>query len=131
MRNLKLEKNLTGNEKWPVLLSVFIKGIPGQADVSADNSEEENEKLIQSWKNVAVFRATAEKPVKFYAGFSNYAAVCYLEYEFETDMDFAMRIGPTDNRYLVLPKDLNDEIKLELIEVTTEDDPKYKDIVLI
>ena len=126
-----MEKNFIGNEAWPVIPSIFVKGIPGQADVSADNTAEENEKIIQSWKNVVVLKVASDKPVKFYLGFSNYAAVSYLKYEFETDMEFAMRIGPTDNRYLAIPKNLDDEIKLELVEITTEDDPKYKDIVLV
>jgi hypothetical protein len=46
MRNLKLEKKLTGNDAWPELPSVFVKGIKGEVDVSSSNSKEENEKII-------------------------------------------------------------------------------------
>jgi hypothetical protein len=78
-----------------------------------------------------VLRATAEKPTDFFLGFANYAAVSYLEYEFETDMEFAMRIGPTDNRFFVMPKNHGDRLKLELVEITTEGDEKYGDLILV
>ncbi len=131
MRNFKLEKKLTGNAPWPELPSVFVKGIADERDVSADNTEEENEKIIQSWKNVAVMRASAGKPTKFFIGFANYAAVSYLEYELETDMEFATRIGPTDNRFFVMPRSHGEGLKLELVEITTEDDEKYENLILV
>ncbi|EKE19565.1 MAG: hypothetical protein ACD_8C00138G0008 [uncultured bacterium] len=131
MKNYKLEHNLIGEENWPSLPSIFVGGIAGQEDVSADNAGDENEKIVQSWKNVVILKATSEKPTEFYVGFSNYAIVCYLKHEFVTDVMYAMRISPTDNRYFVLPKNIEDKILLEMVEVTTVDDEKYKDLILI
>ncbi len=131
MINYKIKNSLTGEESWPGVSSVFVKGISGQTEVADKKLEEKNEKVIQSWKNIAVMRATGEKETEFYIGFYNMEIMQYLHYEFRTNLDFAMRIGPGDVRFFILPKNLDKKIDLELIEITSEDDKKYKDLVLI
>ena len=131
MINYKLEHNLTGGKNWPRISTVFIKGIPSEPDISSEKSEEENEKIIQSWKNVAVIRATSENPTEIYLGYYNHDSIVYLKHEFTTNLDYAMRIGTGDVNLFVFPKDLETEIKVEMIEQTTEDDPKYSNLMVI
>ena len=131
MINYKLEHNLTGGKNWPRIKTVFIKGIPGEPDVSSEKSEEENEKIIQSWKNVAVIRATSENPTEIYLDYYNHDSIVYLKHEFKTNLDYAMRIGTGDVNLFVFPKDLKTEVQVELIEQTTEDDPKYSNLMVI
>lgn len=131
MINYKLEKNLVGGINWPRVSMVSVQGIPVEPRLISSNTEEENEKIIQSWKNVVVLRATSEKPTEFYLGFYNRDDVAYLKHEFKTNLDFALRIGSDDINFFVFPKDLTANIKLKIVEQTKEDDPKYPDLILI
>ena len=131
MKNFKLEKNLTGDENWPSISFVSVKGIPGQNSVSEIEDSSEREKIIQTWNNIAVLKATSEQPTEFFLGFLKANRCQYLKHEFTTDMEFGMRIGPEDVNFFVFPKDLNSLIKLEFVEQTTEDNPKYPDLILI
>ena len=94
-------------------------------------SEEYNEAVIQSWENVAVLRALAPRPTKFFLGFAIENSVQYLKHEFETDLKFAVRLGPIDTNFFVLPRHMEDKILLEVVEITKVDDDKYKDLLLI
>ncbi len=133
MQNFK--KGLTSDEVWsfweePAV--VTIKGDPAAAKVHPDiNDKEAQEKIIQSWNKIVVLRATSDKPVKFWAGFYDMGLMLYLKHDFETGSLFAMRNGPYDLKIFALSKDLVSKIKLEIVEFTTENDPKYKDVLLI
>lgn len=131
MINFTKDKNLLNEDKWPKVASVFVKGIPAEKDYNSGNSEEEKIEISQSWKNVAVLRATSDKQLEFYVGYSNMDNIIYLEYEFTSNLDFGMRIGGNDARFFVFPKDLSQKIKLKLVELTTEDNPVYADLILI
>ena len=131
MINYKLTHNLIGAENWPRIATVFIKGVPNETNVSSNKLEEENEKIIQSWKNVVVLRATSKKPTEIYIGFYNQAIASFLKHEFKTNLDYAMRIGPGDINFFVFPKNLTTKINLEIIEQTTDDNPKYSNLILI
>lgn len=127
MINYKLENNLIGDENWPRFSGVFVKGISGETEKDVDN----NESIIQSWKNVVIMRASSESLIKFYIGYYNQKEISYLRHEFETDLTFAMRVSSEDMNFFVIPTDLKNEIKLELIEVTVEDNIKYDNVILI
>lgn len=129
MINYKKVKNLSATEKWPKIASVFIKGIPGETDTTTDVPQKQD--LSQTWSSVAVFKATSNEPTKFYVGFTNLGIIKYLEYEFTTNLEFGMRIGGGDVRVFVLPKDLTKKLKLKMVEITKEDDPKYRELILI
>lgn len=131
MRNFKLEKNLTGDSYWPNISFVSVKGISGQESAAGIEDSSEREKIIQTWNNIAVMKATSEKPTEFFLGFFKDKKCQYLKHEFTTDMEFGMRIGSEDVNFFVFPKDLNTPIKLEIIEQTKENDPKYSDLILI
>lgn len=131
MKNFKLENNLIGAENWPQIASVFVRGNRKAMRLDHTKSEEYNEAVIQSWEKVAVLRALAPKPTKFFLGFAIKNSVQYLKHEFETDLKFAVRLGPLDVNYFALPKDLDDKIILEIVEITNENDEKYKDLILI
>lgn len=126
-----MEKGLSGDEKWPNISFVSIRGIPNQKSVSEIKDDSEQEPIIQTWNNIAVMKATSEKPIKFYIGFLKNNRSQYLKHEFTTDMEFGMRAGPEDVNFLVLPVNLEDKINLELIELTIETDPKYPDLILV
>ena len=127
MRNYKLEKKLTGDDKWPRVASIFVEGIEEETQLKSRDDEQ----TIQSWKNVAVMKAKSSAPVKFYIGFCKSNEIVYLDYEFETNLTFAMRIGPEDVNFFVLPKNLKNKVSLELVDITTENDEKHKDTILI
>ena len=131
MINFKLEQNLTGDENWPNISFVHIKGISGQDSVLEIKDSSEREKIIQTWNNIAVMKATSDKPTKFYIGFLKSNRSQYLKHEFTTDMEFGMRVGPEDVNFLVLPVNSEDKVNLELIEQAAETDPKYPDLILI
>ncbi|EKE18474.1 MAG: hypothetical protein ACD_9C00323G0001 [uncultured bacterium] len=78
----------------------------------------------------------APKPTKFCIGFTDKFVTKYLKHEFETrppagGLKFAMRVGPKNFQILALPKNIEDKILLEAVEYTTENDEKYKDLILI
>ncbi|EKE28847.1 MAG: hypothetical protein ACD_3C00003G0001 [uncultured bacterium (gcode 4)] len=131
MQNIKIIKNLIWESFWPHITSVLVKWIPEEKEIPSDLSTEEKEEIIQSWDNIAVLRVKCNNPVKFYFGFSNLSVIQYLKYEFSTDMEFWVRVGPDDIRFFVFPVDLESEISLELIEITNENNDKYKDLILI
>ena len=99
--------------------------------LNPEKSEEYNEAVVQSWEKVVVLHAMAPKPTKFHFGFSTKNSVQYLKHEFETDLKFAVRLGPSDINFIALPKNIEDKILLEVVEITTENDNKYKDLILI
>jgi hypothetical protein len=131
MRNYKIERNLGGDEYWPDISFISVKGVLEQKSASKINDSFEREKIIQTWDNVAVMKATSDKPTKFLIAFLKDNKSRYFKQEFTTDMEFGMRIGPEDVNFMALPLNLEDKINLELIEITTEADPKYPDLILI
>lgn len=131
MINYKVKHNLTGSENWPNFSTVFVEGNPEAQDVSSAESSEEKERIIQSWDNIAVLKATAEKPTDFYFGFYNQAVISYLKHEFTTDLEFGVRIGSEDINFFVIPKEWGSPMELELVEKTKEDDPKYEDLIVV
>ena len=131
MRNLKLEHNLIGDENWPEIAGVYGAGNKKALPLNPDKDEEYNEAVIASWEKVVVLHAMAPKPTKFHIGFTDKFATKFLKYEFVTDLKFAMRVGPRNFQVLALPKNIEDKILLELVEITTVNDEKYKDLILI
>lgn len=131
MKNFKLEHNLIGDENWPEVASVYVAGNKKAIPLNPEKDEEFNEAVIQSWEKVVVLHAMSPKPTKFHFGFSTKNSVQYLKYDFETDLKFAVRLGPNDINFLALPKNIEDKILLEVVEITTVDDEKYKDLILI
>ena len=131
MINYKQKHNLIDVKNWPNLPTVFVKGVSDEPTVSSDNNDEENEKIIQSWKNVAVLRATSEQPTTFHFGFYNQAHIGYLRHDLKTNLDFGVKIGPGDVNFFIFPIDLQTPIKLEMIKQTAKNDSKYTDLILI
>lgn len=131
MIKYKIDKNLVGSKNWPKIPSIYVAGIKGEHKITPAMSEEEKEKVIRTWPNVVVMRATSKELASFYLGFSNLGIISYMKHEFKTDMSFAMRVGPDPIRFFVLPLDLSKQIKLEKIDITNEDDPTYNDTILI
>lgn len=131
MRNFKLEHNLIGAENWPEVASVYVAGDKKALPINPEKDEEYNEAVIQSWEKVVVLHAMAPKPTKFHIGFMDKFATKFLKHDFMTDLKFAMRIGPKNFQVLALPKNIEDKILLEMVEITTVNDEKYKDLILI
>ncbi|EKE18873.1 MAG: hypothetical protein ACD_9C00208G0005 [uncultured bacterium] len=131
MINFKLENNLIGDENWPEISSVYVAGNKKAMPLNPEKDEEYNEAVIQSWDKIVVLHAMSSKPTKFYIGFTDKFVTKYLKHEFLTDVKFAMRVGPKNFQILALPKNIEDKILLEVVEYTTENDAKYKDLILI
>src|SRR3989344_5335320 len=103
-------------KRWSSIATVFVRGVAGQKERVAQNSQKENGRIVASWKNVAVLRATSDHPVMFFAGYYNTEGISFLRYELTSNLDFGMRIGPGDVNFFVFPKDLTSPLQLELIE---------------
>ncbi len=131
MKNFKLEHNLIGDENWPAIASVYVAGNKRALPINPEKDEEYNESVIESWERVVVIHAMAPKPTKFHVGFTDKFATKFLKHEFVTDLKFAMRVGPKNFQVLALPKNIEDRIILEIVEITTVDDEKYKELILI
>ena len=134
MINYKMEHGLQDWSNWHEISSVHIDGDPNAQKFILENTAKnafENEKVIQSWKKAAVLKATSQEPTSFYIGFYDMKMNLFLKHELKTDLTFAMRIGPYPFRYYAIPTNLETQIKLELLEISTEDDPKYKDLILL
>lgn len=131
VKNFKLEHNLIGEENWPEIASVYVAGNKKALLINPEKDEEYNEAVIESWEKVVVLHAMAPKPTKFHIGFTDKFATKFLKHEFVTDLKFGMRIGPKNFQVLALPKNIDDKILLEIVEFTTIDDEKYKDLILI
>ncbi len=131
MKNFKLEHNLVGAENWPEIASVYVAGNKKAMALNPEKDEEYNEAVIQSWDKIVVLHAMAPKPTKFHIGFTDKFVTKYSKHDFETDLKFAMRVGPKNFQILALPKNIEDKILLEAVEYTTENDERYKDLILI
>ncbi len=131
MKNFKLENNLIDVENWPKIASVFLRGNRKAVHLDSLKSQEYNEAVMESWEKEAVLRALAPEKIKFHFGFATKNSVQYFKPEFETDFKFAVRLGPSDINFFALSKNFEDKILLEVIEITTIDDEKYKDLTLI
>ncbi len=131
MRNFKLENNLIGKVNWPEIASVYVAGNKKAMPLNPEKDEEYNEVVIQSWDRIVVLHAMSPKPTKFHIGFTDKMVTKYLKYDFVTDLKFAMRVGPRNFQILALPKNIEDTLLLEVVEITTIDDKKYEDLILI
>jgi hypothetical protein len=131
MKNFKLENNLMGEESWPEIASVYVAGNKKAMPTNPEKDFEYNEAIAESWEKIVVLHAMSPKPTKFHIGFTDKFATKFLKHEFVTDLKFAMRVGPRNFQVLALPKKIEDKILLEMVEVTTVDDEKYKDLILI
>lgn len=131
MKNLEPENSFAQEENWGKFASVLIKGDKKKMSLNSEKSEEYNEAVFLSWENVVVLRVLAPKPTKFYIGLATRKKIRYLRQRLETDMKFAMRIGPKDFKVFVFPEDIEKKILLEVVEYTKVDDKNYKDLILI
>lgn len=121
MRDMKAEKGLGGDSNWPHISFVSVPGVKGTGGV------------IGEWHTIAVLEA---QPLhfdtgSFQIGFKNGHNAQRLRWFIETfDGKFGMRIGSEDVEFFAIPFLHDREILLRLVEVTTEDDPKYADLPL-
>ena len=129
MKDMKKDKNLIGPENWPKIPIVEIKGVKEAKKLDSKMSMEEGEKVLKSWEDIAVLKASPDIP--FYVGFIAGNHSQFLKYDTETAGGmFGMRVGPEDVKFFILPKDLKTEMNLELVEMTAIDNPKYQDLPL-
>lgn len=130
MRNIKIEKTLIGSDWWKSTSTVEAQGDPNAAVLPKGLNQEEKEKMIQSWKSIAILEVNP-KNVPFYIGFKNGSYLAILKCPIETENGrFGMRIGRSDVEFFVIDKNLEKEIKLNLVEIATESDMKYQELPL-
>src|SRR3990172_637726 len=129
MKDMKKEKNLIDKKHWPKIPIVKVEGIKGAKKLASGLSMEEGKKIVVSWKDIAVLKVFPK--TSFYLGFIVGTHCQFLKYDTETENGmFGMRIGDEDVFFFVLQKNLVTEMKLELVEMTKLDNPKYKDLPL-
>lgn len=131
MRNFKLEHNLIGDEKWTEFASAYVAGNKKALPLNPGKDEDYNEAVIESWEKIVVLHAMAPKQTKFHIGFTDKFTTKFLKHDFVTDLKFGMRVGPKNFQVLALPKNIEDKILLEVIEVTTINDEKYESLILL
>lgn len=131
MKNLRTEDNLAHAENWEKIASVLVKGDKKRMPLNPEKSEEYNEAIFSSWENAVVLRVLAPKPTKFHIAFATRKGIKYLPQELETDLKFAVRIGPKDFKVFIIPDDIRKKILFEVVEHTKVSDEKYKDLILL
>lgn len=129
MKNIKLEQQLDGDEHWPFMATVRVPGNKSAAPIPADATQPETEAIIQSWESVAVLRVKATSEVYF--GFLIDDHMQYLNVPVQVrDGRFGVHVGDSDVIFFVFEKDMHSRPTLELVEVTTLDDPNYPNLPL-
>lgn len=130
MRNIKLEKNLIGPEWWPHIPVVEVEVDIKAKKLDLNLSVEEKEKILQGWEKVAVLKVEP-KEASFKVGFIVENHIQILNSNVETsDGRFGMRLGSEKVKFIVVPNDLNKELKMALTNITDEKDEEYKDLPL-
>jgi hypothetical protein len=130
MKNLKIAKGFVGHEFWPGVAFVDVEGRPSAEKFPRDETEQQMENVIQSWNEIVILRASPTVPFKF--GYTQGNAFHYLKEIIEVDSEgrFGVRIGDGKVRFFVLPTTLDQDMKLEIVEITKETDPKYPELPL-
>jgi hypothetical protein len=131
MKNLEPENNLAQEESWEKIASVLVKGDKQKMSLNSEKSEDYNQTVFSSWENVVVLHVMAPKKTKFHIAMTTRKKVRYLPQELETDMKFAMRIGPKDFKVFIIPDDIRKKVLLEVVEYTKVNNEKYKDLILL
>ncbi len=132
MKLRKIELKLEGDQFWPRLPIVHVRGSEGAGAIPRDASDVEAEDVIKSWHEAAILRVTPADG-RALIGFWKDAEHCqYLNVPVETTEDglFAMRLGPTSTDFFIVPEDHKTNYMLELVEICSVDDPKYGEVAL-
>jgi hypothetical protein len=132
MKLEKIEQSLEGDQYWPKIPIVHVEGDKNADPIPLGATQEEGEKVIRSWDRAAVLRV-APADGKALIGFWTSAEHCqYLNVPIKTTENgtFAMRIGDKPVDFFIVPQNHNTSYRLELIEETHTNDPKYKDVPL-
>lgn len=129
MRNIKLDQQLTSDEYWPTIPTVKVSGSPTAAQIPEGMQQPETEKIIQSWRDIAVLQTTPG--VEIFFGFIINGHVELLNVPIETqEGKFGVHLGHDDITFFVLPKDLRSLLTLQLVEVTHIDNMQYSQLPL-
>ena len=129
MQNKKLE--VAGAEHWPVIDVVHLEADPNSPTLPNDRTPDE-EKCIQStWNRVAVFEVVPAT-IPFHIGFMREDGANHILKELITTEHgkFGMRLAPYAATVFVIANDMETELSLALITITTADDPKYDELPL-
>ncbi|MEK7649995.1 MAG: hypothetical protein AAB367_03520 [Patescibacteria group bacterium] len=130
MKNTKLEKKLLGREWWKGSKVLSVAGVLGAPMFSSNMTDEEKEKIIQSWNTIAVIEANP-KNIPFHIGFIREDDIWILKYPLETlDGKFGMRVGQNDLKLFGIHISVEEAIQLSLVEVVDEKDPRYSELPL-
>jgi hypothetical protein len=132
MRNVKVENHWNGDEYWTKVGHVTVTGDQAAAVIQQGASQQEAEKVIQDWQKVAVLKASPSDGVMVGFITPGHTHVSFLNEPIEPDGEgrFGMHLGDSDVTFFLLSKDPKTNTKLELVEVTTKDDPKYESLPL-
>lgn len=131
MQDVKQQLGLGGDHNWPHMPIVKIQGDPSARTWKTGAQGG----VIESWHTVAVLRVVSRYNERFKVGFKNGNNMQNLNHIIESkNGPFGMRIGDGDVEFFVIPDDAwsasPQKLSLEVIELTTEDDPAYADLPL-
>ncbi|MDP4038586.1 MAG: hypothetical protein Q8P54_01285 [bacterium] len=129
MRDVKSEQNLAGDEHWPFIPVVTIKGDELAKAIPEGANQTQGEKVVQSWQKVAVLEVNPD--IEVYFGFIAGRHMQFLNVAVRKKQgQFGVRVGDGKVSFFVIPKDLQSRPSLKLITVTTTQDKAYADLPL-
>lgn len=127
MRDVKAEKNLAGDQYWPLIAGVNVQAKAPAPAIPEGANQEEAEEIVRSWQQVAVMKVTPDIEVYFGFKAGDHAQFLNVPVEKKNGL-FGARVGDGDVTFFVIPKDMVSRPLLELVEVTSINNSKYKDI---
>lgn len=129
MINFKIKQNLDGDEHWPGLAWVLVKGDKSEKPFPAGASQVMAEEIVQSWQQIAVLEVTPD--IDVYFGFMTDGPAYFLNVPVQRKNGrFGVHLGDGDVRFFVIPKDLKARPELKLVDVVSVSDPAYADLPL-
>lgn len=130
MKMRKIELQLEGDKYWPKVPVVHVAGTVAAQALPEGVSQEEAEAVIRGWDQVAVLRvapADGRALIGFWTG-PNHCQYLNVPVETTDDGLFAMRVGSDDTDFFIIPENHHTNYALELVTVTTLNDPSYETV---
>ncbi len=127
---VEIEKSLTGDAWWRNITMVETEGDPQAIELTPNLTSEDKMGIIQSWKTIAVLEVD-DTSTPFYVGFECGIYIGFLNGAIETDDGkFGMRFGKNRINFFAFDPEFKKDINIKLCKITTEDDSRYPDLPL-
>jgi hypothetical protein len=130
MKDIKAKYGWAGDEYWPQFSMVTVKGNDLAKAFPEGVSQQDGEKIVQSWDKAAVLQTDSN--IQVYFGFMvGDTKVQLLNQPITTsEGKFAVRVGDKEVTFFVLAVDLKSRPFLRLVEITDINNPNYAELQL-